>query len=56
MLVLIAASIASIELPNIACAREHFSGIASEKISEILKALGEEGYLMPRGENGWKYA
>ncbi|MDX2320496.1 MAG: hypothetical protein QNK26_07845 [Moritella sp.] len=49
-------SIASIERPNIACAREHFSGIASEKISAILKALGEEGYLIPRGKNGWEYA
>lgn len=45
----------SIERPSVACVREHFSGIASEKISAILKALGEEGYLKPRGKNGWKY-
>ena len=56
MLVSMVASIASIERPCVTCVREYFSGIASDKISAILKALGEEGYLMPRGKNGWEYA
>jgi len=46
----------SIERPSVACIRKSFNGIASDKISSILKELGAIGHLEPRGANGWKYA
>lgn len=47
-----------VERPSIKGVRERFDGvqIANDKISAILRELGEAGHLEARGRSGWKYA
>ncbi len=42
--------------PSVQGVREVFSGVGNDRISALLKELGEMGERVPRGSRGWKYA